>query len=212
MKKSENNIDAARNFIRAALDGRFNEARTYMLADSVNINYIDVAERSYQRADQTIKDGYRSSSINIISVKESIKDSVTVIIYSNSFKNNPDTLKVLKTGGQWLVDFKYLYEHGSDTFSNPSLNKNDRLIAPNVDSTLQRAKNLSTFIFSNVEKVDEHMMTKKQLKKLCDPIQKELDSLIKKLTFPQYEELKEYRSKLVSDMVDRKVERDRKIN
>jgi Domain of unknown function (DUF4878) len=116
--KSENNIDAARNFIRAALDGKFTEARTFMLPDSVNINYMDVAERSYQRADQTIKDGYRSSSINIVSVKEPIKDSVTVVIYSNSFKNDPDTLKVLKTNGQWLVDFKYLYEHGTDTLQH----------------------------------------------------------------------------------------------
>lgn len=113
--KSENNIDAARNFIRAALDGKFDEARNYMLADSVNVNYMDVAERSYQRADQTIKDGYRSSSINIVSVKEPIKDSVTVVIYSNSFKNDPDTLKVLKSNGQWLVDFKYLYLHNADT-------------------------------------------------------------------------------------------------
>jgi len=119
--KSENNIDAARNFIRAALDGKFTEARTFMLADSVNINYMDVAERSYQRADQTIKDGYRSSSINIVSVKEPIKDSVTVVIYSNSFKNDPDTLKVLKTNGQWLVDFKYLYEHGTDTLQHKTV-------------------------------------------------------------------------------------------
>ena len=113
--KSENNIDAARNFIRAALDGKFTEARNFMLADSVNINYMDVAERSYQRADQTIKDGYRSSSINIVSVKEPIKYSVTFVIYSNSFKNDPDTLKVIKTNGQWLVDFKYLYLHNNDT-------------------------------------------------------------------------------------------------
>jgi len=119
--KSENNIDAARNFILAALDGKFTEARTFMLADSVNINYMDVAERSYQRADQTIKDGYRSSSINIVSVKEPIKDSVTAVIYSNSFKNDPDTLKVLKTNGQWLVDFKYLYEHGTDTLQHKTV-------------------------------------------------------------------------------------------
>ena len=116
--ESENNIDAARNFIRAALDGKFTEARTFMLADSVNINYMDVAERSYQRADQAIKDGYRSSSINIVSVKEPIKDSLTVVIYSNSFKNDPDTLKVVKSNGQWLVDFKYLYEHGTDTLQH----------------------------------------------------------------------------------------------
>ena len=124
--KSENNIDAARNFIRAALDGKFTEARTYMLADSVNINYMDVAERSYQKADQVLKDGYRTSSIRIFSPVTALNDSTTIIIYSNSFKNDPDTLKVLKTNGEWLVDFKYLYEHDADTSVKKSLT-NDTL-------------------------------------------------------------------------------------
>lgn len=48
---SENNIDAARNFIRAALDGKFDEARRYMLQDSVNTNYMDIAERAFQNID-----------------------------------------------------------------------------------------------------------------------------------------------------------------
>lgn len=121
-KKSENNIDAARNFIRAALDGRFNEARNYMLTDSVNINYMDVAERSYQKAEQSTKDGYRAASINIVEVMEPVKDTVTIVIYSNSFKNDHDTLKVIKTDGQWLVDFKYLYEHEADTFQRKLIN------------------------------------------------------------------------------------------
>lgn len=112
--KSENNLDAARNFIRAALDGKFDEARTYLVADSVNTNWMDIAERKYQKADQTTKDGYRASSINIHKVKP-VNDSTTVIIYSNSFKNDHDTLKILKINGQWLVDLKYLFEHDTDT-------------------------------------------------------------------------------------------------
>lgn len=111
--QSENNLDAARNFIRAALDGKFTEARLFLLPDSVNVNYMDVAERSYQRSDQTVKDGYRSASINIIEVKSPVKDSVTVIIFSNSYKNDPDTLKLIKSNGKWLVDLKYLYLHGN---------------------------------------------------------------------------------------------------
>lgn len=121
--KSENNIDAARNFIRAALDGKFDEARNFMLADSVNTNYMDLAERSFQNINQTIKDGYRAASIKILNVQELVKDSQTVVIYSNSFMNNPDTLKVLKVNGQWLVDFKYLYQHDADTTINkPGVN------------------------------------------------------------------------------------------
>lgn len=115
--QSENNVDAARNFIRAALDGKFNEARTYMLLDTSNTNYMDVAERSYQRAGQAIKDGYRTSNIHIHEVKP-VNDSTSIVIYSNSFKNDHDTLKVLKINNQWLVDLKYLYEHDADTLVN----------------------------------------------------------------------------------------------
>jgi hypothetical protein len=118
-KKSENNIDAARNFIRAALDGKFAEAKNYLLQDSVNLNYIEVAERSYQRSPQETKDGYRTASINIHKVTEPVTDSVTVVIFSNSFKNDHDTLKILNMKGKWLVDLKYLYQHDEDT----SLNK-----------------------------------------------------------------------------------------
>jgi hypothetical protein len=125
-KVSENNIDAARNFIRAALDGKFDEARRYMLGDSLNTNYMDVVERAHKTMDRTTRDGYRGASINIIEVTEPVKDSVTIVVYSNSFKNDPDTLKVIKLNGQWVVDLKYLYEHGSDTLQKP-LNPTDSL-------------------------------------------------------------------------------------
>jgi hypothetical protein len=112
---SENNLDAARNFIRSALDGKFREARSYMLEDSVNTNYMDVAERAYQRADQETKDGYKASTIRIYSPLVEVNDSTTIIVYSNSFKNDKDTLRVLKVNNQWLVDLKYLYLHDMDS-------------------------------------------------------------------------------------------------
>lgn len=119
---SENDIDAARNFIRAALDGKFDAARTYMLNDSVNANYIDVVERSFQNADAETRNGYRGASINVHQVS-SLNDSTTVVIYSNSFKNDHDTLKVVKVNGQWLIDLKYLYEHDEDSIpiSKPAI-------------------------------------------------------------------------------------------
>ena len=120
--QSENDIDAARNFIRAALDGKFEEARIYLLPDSVNTNYMDVAERSYQKSDDDTKRGYRSSSINIHQVSP-VNDSATVVIYSNSFKNNHDTLKIIKEKNQWLVDLKYLYEHDMDSLLNRPVRK-----------------------------------------------------------------------------------------
>jgi hypothetical protein len=123
--KSENNIDAARNFIRSALDGKFDEARKYMLPDSVNTNYMDVAERSFNNATQSVKDSFRTSTIIIHTVDE-INDSTATIVFSNSYKKEKNELKVLKTNSQWLVDLKYLYEHGTDTIA-PKTITNDSL-------------------------------------------------------------------------------------
>lgn len=116
--KSENKVDAARNFIRAALDGKFSEAATFMLQDSVNLNWLDVAERSYQRADQTVKDGYRAASIRFPGDMVNLNDSTSIIIFSNSFKNDPDTLRLVRINNNWLVDLKYLYQHDMDTANN----------------------------------------------------------------------------------------------
>jgi hypothetical protein len=121
---SENNIDAASSFIRNALDGKFNEAKLYLLQDSANLNYMDVAERNYQKADQLVKDGYRSSSINIHLV-EPVNDSTSIVIYSNSFKKDKDTLKVIRLNDKWMVDLKYLYEHNAD---------NMQLLQPKTDT------------------------------------------------------------------------------
>jgi hypothetical protein len=38
-----------------------------------------------------------------------------VIIFSNSFKNDPDTLRMVRINNNWLVDLKYLYQHDTDT-------------------------------------------------------------------------------------------------
>ena len=111
---SENNIDAARNFIRAALDGKFDDARRFIVPDSVNLNYMDVVERSFKNLDQPTRDKYRTASIRILG-KSNVNDSTTVVIFANTFKNDPDTLKVLRVGQEWLVDFKYLYQHDLDT-------------------------------------------------------------------------------------------------
>jgi hypothetical protein len=125
-QKSENDIDAARNFIRSALDGKFNEAKTFLLADSSNAQYFDVYERNYQKIDPDTKRSYREATINIHNVN-AVNDSTTVVIFSNSYKNDHDTLKVIKKNNQWLVDFKYLFNHDNDTLNIPPLIKKDTL-------------------------------------------------------------------------------------
>ena len=108
-------MDATRNFIRSALDGKFDEAKKYMLIDSSNVHYLENAEELYNKLDPPTKESYAASSIIIHSKDEKIPDSLAVVIFSNSYKNNPDTLRVLKQNSQWLVDLKYLYEHDYDT-------------------------------------------------------------------------------------------------
>lgn len=112
----ENYLDAARNFVRAALDGKFREARRYMVDDSVNTNWMDITERNYNKSDAATRDGYRASSINIHKSTPA-SDSLAYVIYSNSFKNDHDTLKLLLVNGTWKVDLKYLFEHDLDSAS-----------------------------------------------------------------------------------------------
>ena len=119
---SENDIDAARNFIQSSLNGEYKRARNYMLKDSANMQYFDAYERNFTRLTGEERRDYRESTINIHNVNP-VSDSVSVIIYSNSYKKDHDTLKVVKINDQWLVDFKYLFQHNADTLeTNVSLN------------------------------------------------------------------------------------------
>lgn len=107
---SENEVDAARNFIRSALDGDYDKAKTFMLQDSTNLQYLQVYQDNYmQRMPSDDKRSYRESSINIHDIRE-VNDSVSVVNYSNSFKKIHDSLMVIRLNGQWLVDFKYSFQ------------------------------------------------------------------------------------------------------
>jgi hypothetical protein len=108
-------MDATRNFIRAALDGKFDEARKFLLTDSANVHYLNIAEGLYNKLAAAEKEKFATASILIHSKEEKIKDSIAVVIYSNSYKNNRDTLRLFKQNNNWLVDLKYLYEHDYDT-------------------------------------------------------------------------------------------------
>lgn len=106
---SENDVDAARNFIQSALEGDYNKAQTYIIADSTNIQYLDAFERNFKnRMSPEDKKGYRNASINIHNVR-AVNDSTTVVNYSNSYMKKNDSLKVTKLNGQWLIDLKYSF-------------------------------------------------------------------------------------------------------
>jgi hypothetical protein len=111
---SENDVDAARNFIRSALDGDYSKARSFMLQDSSNTQLLDAFENIYQhRMNRDDKRGYREATINMKEVRP-INDSITIVNYSNSYKKKIDSLKIVKLNGQWLVDFKYSFQ-GKDS-------------------------------------------------------------------------------------------------
>ena len=110
--KSTSDIDAARDFIRASLDGDFKKARSFMLTDSANQERMNLIERVNLSKEE--RNGLAAASINIHNVNQ-VNDSTTIVIYSNSYKNNWDTLRVLKQNSAWLVDFNYLFDHDSDS-------------------------------------------------------------------------------------------------
>jgi hypothetical protein len=116
-KKSDNDMDAARNFLEAALHGNYKEASAYMLQDSTNMGYLDATERNYKSISPEEKRNLKEASLRFYDPLLQ-NDSTTIIVFANSYKNDKDTLKVVKKSGQWLVDLKYLFEHDNDTMIN----------------------------------------------------------------------------------------------
>ena len=119
-------MDAARNFLEAALKGNYKEASVYMLQDSTNLGYLAVTERSYQRLDPDEKNKLKEASLRFFDTQR-INDSTTITIFANSYKNDKDTLRLLRENGQWLVDLKYLFEHNIDTLFNNEIIKTDTI-------------------------------------------------------------------------------------
>src|SRR5690349_20461441 len=69
--KPEDDVDAARMFIRSALDGNYKEARRLILQDSSNVQLLDNLERAYlHNSDVSEQRGYREASIRIHETKK----------------------------------------------------------------------------------------------------------------------------------------------
>src|SRR5690242_11193796 len=96
--KSENDLDAARNFLDAALKGDYKTASGYMLPDSTNLGYLNVTERSYRKLDLVKRDSLKNASLRFYDTKQ-VNDSTTITIFANSYKNDKDTLKIVRRNG-----------------------------------------------------------------------------------------------------------------
>lgn len=105
---SDNDIDAARNFIQAALVGDYERAKIFMVNDSLNNENISAIQRLNERQSKEEKEKYQTASIRIHQ-NRNLNDSTSIIYYSNSYKNLIDSLKVIRIAGKWLVDFKYIF-------------------------------------------------------------------------------------------------------
>ena len=62
---SDSDIDAARNFIQAALVGDFERAKTFMVNDSLNLEDLNAIKRLNERQTKEEKEKYQEASIRI---------------------------------------------------------------------------------------------------------------------------------------------------
>jgi hypothetical protein len=103
--KAEDAQDAGRQFIRASLDGDYEKARFYLLNDSINLLLISKWQQGFDQMDRDTRQSYREASILPIRIR-AINDSVTIYTYSNSFRKDTTTVRIVRHNGEWLVDLK----------------------------------------------------------------------------------------------------------
>jgi hypothetical protein len=109
-KKAEDAQEAAREFIRASLDGNYDKARHYLYQDSANVNQmlLDRWKSSYDQLPQEDKVNFKQANILVINT-ESLNDSTTNFTYSNTYKKKNTTIKVIRNNGEWLIDLKDIH-------------------------------------------------------------------------------------------------------
>ena len=105
-RQAENDLDAARLFIRNALDGKWDEAKQFLVQDSVNVQLLETAENKYNALNKQEQQNYKDAEPRFYDSRK-INDSITVVNYSNSYMNRKDSLKIVRVNGQWLIDLKY---------------------------------------------------------------------------------------------------------
>lgn len=101
-------LDTGREFIRASLNGDFENAEKYLLKDPQNIQLFDSYKHYYNRLPEEKKKNYKNASYEINKYLD-INDSTTIINYSNTYMNKPMDIKLVRLKKTWSVDFKYTY-------------------------------------------------------------------------------------------------------
>ncbi|MEO7801211.1 MAG: hypothetical protein ABIR81_04390 [Ginsengibacter sp.] len=102
-------MSSGREFIESSLKGDYASARKHLLQDSLNIEYFNGLQNFNEKMNGKDKLGYKDANIIIDSISK-LSDTISIIHYSNTFKNKPDKIKMLKVDNNWLVDFKYTFQ------------------------------------------------------------------------------------------------------
>lgn len=102
--------EAAREFIRASLDGNYDKASFYLYKDSAGVNemLLNKWKADYGQWSQEDKVGHKEANIIVITT-QTTSDSTLNYIFSNSYKKDTTTIKVLKSKGGWLIDLKDIH-------------------------------------------------------------------------------------------------------
>lgn len=101
-------LESGRGFIEASLKGDYVKAQKYLLPDSTNMEYLEGLKTFNNNMSAEDRRGYSDADI-IIDSSIAKSDSVDIIYYSNSYKNKPSKIKLVKQNNEWLVDFKYTF-------------------------------------------------------------------------------------------------------
>jgi len=101
-------LDTGREFIRASLNGDFENAEKLLLKDPENLELFDSYKLYYNRLPEEKKKNYKAASYEINKYLD-VNDSSTIINYSNTYMNKPMEIKLVRVNKTWSVDFKYTY-------------------------------------------------------------------------------------------------------
>jgi len=109
-KKATDAQEAAREFIRASLDGNYDKANFYLFHDSLKVNemLLDKWKSDYSHWSQEDKVGHKEANIIVITT-DALNDSTLNYVYSNSYKKDTTTIKIIRYNGDWLVDLKDIH-------------------------------------------------------------------------------------------------------
>lgn len=106
--KPSDGLDAAREFIRAELDGDYARGELFILRDEEDLKlYQRYVEYMKKRPADQLQE-LRLASI-IVNKVEEVSDTLQIINYSNSYSKRPMDVKMVKKDGEWWVDFSYTF-------------------------------------------------------------------------------------------------------